>query len=304
MTPYPTGWFQVGCSADVQTSAIKALRCFGRDLIIRRDGNGKSAVFDAHCPHMGAHLAYGGTVDGTDIVCPYHGWRWGSDGANVNVPYSTRVLKKIRLHQWESCESRGIIWLWYDHNGRGPSTEPPDVDVDRHGGCERVVPSDVRMVAEACVDAPHLRIALGASSCELISLATEAGQLRAVYSITDLPGGTPAAELTLTLFGLGALRVSCPEWRLECLQTQTPIAQGQVLLRSSALATAKPGTTTRRWNDYLLRTSTIWQHLQPAIGDPWMPEERAIAEFRTWAEHFYNPAELSSGFEISESALR
>ena len=34
-------------------------------------------AFDAACPHRGAHLAYGGRLDGDAVVCPFHGKRVG-----------------------------------------------------------------------------------------------------------------------------------------------------------------------------------------------------------------------------------
>ena len=34
-------------------------------------------AYDATCPHRGAHLAYGGTLDGDVVVCPFHGRRIG-----------------------------------------------------------------------------------------------------------------------------------------------------------------------------------------------------------------------------------
>ena len=44
-----------------------------------RGDDGCARVFDAHCPHLGAHLGFGGRVCGDGIACPFHGWRF--DGA-------------------------------------------------------------------------------------------------------------------------------------------------------------------------------------------------------------------------------
>lgn len=45
-------------------------------LVLARTPEGIRA-FDAACPHRGAHLGYGGRLDGDTIVCPFHGKRIG-----------------------------------------------------------------------------------------------------------------------------------------------------------------------------------------------------------------------------------
>ncbi|MBV8539437.1 MAG: Rieske 2Fe-2S domain-containing protein [Pseudonocardiales bacterium] len=45
-------------------------------LVLARTPQGVRA-FDAACPHRGAHLGYGGRLDGDAIVCPFHGKRIG-----------------------------------------------------------------------------------------------------------------------------------------------------------------------------------------------------------------------------------
>jgi hypothetical protein len=45
-------------------------------------------VLDAYCQHRGANMGVGGTVEGENIVCPWHGWHWDGDGNNTLIPYS------------------------------------------------------------------------------------------------------------------------------------------------------------------------------------------------------------------------
>jgi phenylpropionate dioxygenase-like ring-hydroxylating dioxygenase large terminal subunit len=124
---YPTGWFQVGWSADFAKTEAKPLRYFGKDLVGYRGGSGSVHIMDAHCPHLGAHLGYGGTVVGEDIVCPFHGWRWDAAGQNVDIPYSAKIERARRLACWQVRESSGIVWLWHSADGQAPNWEPPAV---------------------------------------------------------------------------------------------------------------------------------------------------------------------------------
>ena len=56
-------------------------------------------MLDAYCKHMGTHLAKntsamlivaevgGKHVEGDSIRCPYHGWRYNSEGHVDDIPY-------------------------------------------------------------------------------------------------------------------------------------------------------------------------------------------------------------------------
>lgn len=116
----PTGWFQVGWSAEIAPGAVKPLKYFGHDLVAARDSKGKLAIFDAHCPHMGAHLAYDGSMKDDCLTCPYHGWRFDMDGTNTLIPYEEGHTINKKLKKWDVLERHEIIFLWHDPAGGGP----------------------------------------------------------------------------------------------------------------------------------------------------------------------------------------
>ncbi|MFN2425072.1 MAG: Rieske 2Fe-2S domain-containing protein, partial [Candidatus Binatia bacterium] len=64
MTPFPDGWFQVAYSDELEAGQVEPLHYFGRDYVLFRGADGEARVFDAFCPHLGAHLGYGGMVEG------------------------------------------------------------------------------------------------------------------------------------------------------------------------------------------------------------------------------------------------
>src|ERR1700677_4152165 len=70
----PLGWYQIGWSSDFESGRSLPLHYFDQDLVAFRGASGAVHVFDAFCPHMGAHLGYGGAVEGDCLRCPYHGW--------------------------------------------------------------------------------------------------------------------------------------------------------------------------------------------------------------------------------------
>ena len=101
LPPYPRGWFAVASSTDLAPDEVKPAHYFGQELALFRSEDGEARVFDAYCPHLGAHLGYGGTVEGAELVCPFHGWRFGGDGACTGMPYGKRIPPTAKLR---SCK--------------------------------------------------------------------------------------------------------------------------------------------------------------------------------------------------------
>lgn len=63
----------------------------GMNLAVFRGESGRSYILDAYCPHLGANLGVGGTVDGDCIACPFHGWTFnGDDGKCVKIAYAEK----------------------------------------------------------------------------------------------------------------------------------------------------------------------------------------------------------------------
>jgi 3-ketosteroid 9alpha-monooxygenase subunit A len=119
----PDGWFAVGPSADWEIGAVKPLHYFGRELVCFRGEDGGARVFDAHCPHLGAHLGVGGRVCGEGIVCPFHGWRLDGDGRVAEVPRLGRRPPEVRIRSYPVCERNGLVYVWHHAKDEAPGYE-------------------------------------------------------------------------------------------------------------------------------------------------------------------------------------
>ncbi len=87
--PVPFGWFCVGYPEDFPAGEPKAIYYFDRaPRGVARRARASCTCRTPFCPHLGAHLGHGGTVDGCEIVCPFHGWQFDAEGANTDIPYS------------------------------------------------------------------------------------------------------------------------------------------------------------------------------------------------------------------------
>ncbi|MEM9456078.1 MAG: Rieske 2Fe-2S domain-containing protein [Myxococcota bacterium] len=98
---------------------------FGHRIVLWRDRGGTLRAHDAHCPHRGADLGLGKIVDGC-LECPWHGFRFRTDGACDLVPAEGRAYRPaaaMRLAHHVVVERHGIVWLW-DGPDEGPDARP------------------------------------------------------------------------------------------------------------------------------------------------------------------------------------
>ncbi|WP_019449440.1 Rieske 2Fe-2S domain-containing protein [Cupriavidus sp. BIS7] len=128
---YARGWHCLGLANDYRDGKPHTLNIFGRRLAAFADSTGAIRVIDGYCPHMGADLSTG-TVQGDQLVCPFHGWKWGGDGACKEIPYCKRVPPKARIGAWEVSEQNHLLFIWHDPEG---NPAPSEVAIPRIDAC-------------------------------------------------------------------------------------------------------------------------------------------------------------------------
>jgi len=117
-------WQAIEFSDRVTTDPVK-VTCLGQDLVLFRTEAGVPAVLNDLCVHRGAALSKG-WVSGDCVVCPYHGWEFGTDGACVKIPANPRegatIPRKARSDSYPVVERYGFVWAYL---GDLPSEERP-----------------------------------------------------------------------------------------------------------------------------------------------------------------------------------
>jgi phenylpropionate dioxygenase-like ring-hydroxylating dioxygenase large terminal subunit len=110
--------------ADALT-APHATMLLDEPLVLWRDARGAVHAFRDVCVHRGTALSLG-RVEGDEIVCAYHGWRYGADGACTAIPQladPTRVPARARARAYAARERYGIVWVALE----APARAIPDV---------------------------------------------------------------------------------------------------------------------------------------------------------------------------------
>jgi len=302
------GWFPVIDSEDLEPGSIKAAHFFDKELVLWRDESGEPHVMGAFCPHMGAHVAHGGMVEGDAIRCPFHGWRFAGDGRCRAIPYSQRI-PRVSLRNYPTVDRNGQVIAWYHPKHESPLWDIPTIPewVNTKSTItskiERVIATTWQEVSENGVDFAHFPAVHMAQPVKHFEINCD-GPFRRVLRRQKIvtPVGYVDSEITSEEFGpgVGVVRFDVAFTHLDltsfCIITGvTPIDQESVFVRFALALSGEAGARNRGIGRLLLRDLmrqldqdiTIWEHKR-YTGAPRIVEgDGPILAHRHWASQFY-----------------
>jgi 5,5'-dehydrodivanillate O-demethylase len=124
-------WQPVALSQDVGERAVLKIRILSEDLTVYRGESGKPYVVGGRCAHR-CTVLHTGIVQGEQISCMYHGWRYDGTGLCTDIPSEKAPrAKAIRIAGYPAIEYGGLIFAFM---GNG---EPPEFDLPRKPEFER-----------------------------------------------------------------------------------------------------------------------------------------------------------------------
>ncbi|MGB1287309.1 MAG: Rieske 2Fe-2S domain-containing protein, partial [Aggregatilineales bacterium] len=132
MTSFPENifacWHPIAYSHEVTDKPVSS-KLLDEHLVIWRTADGKSHVMQDLCIHRGTALSLGWTT-GEEIVCAYHGWRYGESGKCTVIPQkvSPTIPTKARVKTYQSLERYGLIWANLRDEPRYDLPEVPEFE--------------------------------------------------------------------------------------------------------------------------------------------------------------------------------
>jgi 3-ketosteroid 9alpha-monooxygenase subunit A len=304
--PIPFGWFCVGYPEDFPVGEPRPLYYWDRHLVAWRDRSGDLHLQDAFCPHLGAHLGHGGTVDGCEIVCPFHGWRYDGDGANAAIPYSERLNRRARLRTFATVERNDLVLAWYHPHDEPPMWDIPEVpELTGHPDwstvirTEYVIDAALQEMAENAIDSAHFRYVHNTPTVPELDEYTT-GFPEAVARSSQkfaTPRGVMEGRIDTHAWGPGVALVNF-SGIVDTINytTTTPIGPDHCVLRFHfCFKTMGDDETTRNVgrafvaevDKQVKEDQPIWEHkahlVRPALAD----NDGPFMKFRKWAAQFY-----------------
>ncbi|MEM7768335.1 MAG: aromatic ring-hydroxylating dioxygenase subunit alpha [Pseudomonadota bacterium] len=129
-------WY-LGCaSAELKPGRQFRRMILGEPVLLARTASGEAFALRDICPHRLVPLSAGQQRD-TDgaptIECPYHGWRFGTDGVCRLMPSLTGDEaydpSRISVRHYPVSEQNGMVFVYIAHTARDtadPAVPPPD----------------------------------------------------------------------------------------------------------------------------------------------------------------------------------
>jgi nitrite reductase/ring-hydroxylating ferredoxin subunit len=176
------GWYWLLASHELRPGQVKAVELAGRPLAVWRSASGKAQVFDAHCPHMGAHLAEG-RVEGEALRCFFHNWRFEADGHCSDIPCLGRDGGEIAAQAWPVIERFGLIWVWPGREAGPFLPGPPDLrheDTRHQLGKSFVKGCHPNVMMVNAIDEHHFQTVHKLPG-EILSLKSEPGDAHTIH---------------------------------------------------------------------------------------------------------------------------
>jgi len=153
-------WYAVARSADLEPGGVMEARVLATDIAVWRTRDGRLGATDNKCPHREAPLSMGEVGGDGCLTCPYHGWRFETDGTCVEIPSQRPELpitSRASVKGFHAKDRYGLVWVCLGEPVQDivdiPEVEDPAYRVINTAGS--VFKCSAGRVAENFLDATH-----------------------------------------------------------------------------------------------------------------------------------------------------
>ena len=130
-------------------------------MIAFRDSSGKLGLIDEYCAHRGVSLWFGRNEE-NGIRCPYHGWKYDTNGQCMEVPSEpaeSGFCKKIKLKSYPLVQVGDVLWVYMgapEHQPPLPEYEFSLVPADQTFTSKRLQECNYMQAMEGGIDSSHV----------------------------------------------------------------------------------------------------------------------------------------------------
>jgi phenylpropionate dioxygenase-like ring-hydroxylating dioxygenase large terminal subunit len=109
-------WYVAAWGSEVGRAPL-ARTFLNQPVLLYRTEAGRAIAFEDRCCHRNLPLSMG-QLEGDFIRCGYHGLKFDSTGACVEVPGQANVPPEARVRTYPLIEKWGLVWIWTGDTAR------------------------------------------------------------------------------------------------------------------------------------------------------------------------------------------
>jgi 5,5'-dehydrodivanillate O-demethylase oxygenase subunit len=121
-------WQPVARASDLAPGQAKPVEILGEKFTVYRGAGGAAHVTAFRCAHRGTQMSLG-WVEGDDLRCRYHGWKYDAAGQCVEQPNEDRPFcDRVQLRAYPTREYVGLVFAYLGEGAPPPFRTYPDLD--------------------------------------------------------------------------------------------------------------------------------------------------------------------------------
>jgi phenylpropionate dioxygenase-like ring-hydroxylating dioxygenase large terminal subunit len=104
-------WYVACFSEDLVAGESLARKIAGERVVLYRRADGTPVALKDRCAHRSFPLSKG-SIDGDDVICGYHGFRYGPNGVCTGVPSQAAEPRGLSVRAYPVVEAEPLVWIW------------------------------------------------------------------------------------------------------------------------------------------------------------------------------------------------
>jgi 5,5'-dehydrodivanillate O-demethylase len=123
-------WQPVYLSRDLEKGWAKRIQILNEYLTLYRGDGGEAHLVQDRCPHRNTQLSIG-WIEGDEIRCFYHGWKFAPDGRCTEQPCEKEgFARKVAIRAYPTREYLGLIFAYLGEGEAPPFPRYPEIEED------------------------------------------------------------------------------------------------------------------------------------------------------------------------------
>ncbi|WOE32570.1 MULTISPECIES: aromatic ring-hydroxylating dioxygenase subunit alpha [unclassified Acinetobacter] len=118
-------WYVAAFSQDIGRHLL-ARKILNKRVVMYRTLEGLAVALEDRCAHRSFPLSKS-HLDGNDIICGYHGFKYNQAGDLINIPSQKQCPHGIGIQHYKLVEKGPLLWIWLGDQSLADESKIPSL---------------------------------------------------------------------------------------------------------------------------------------------------------------------------------